>query len=227
MFIGRDNELKGLSEKLNNDRFESILIYGRRRIGKTELIKEAIKNLNCVSVYFECKLSLLNENLIDFNNEVNRVLNCDFRFDSFKKILKFLFDYSRKEKIVLVIDEFPYLLQSKALIISDIRDLIDEYCMNSKMKIILSGSLVQVMKNLNDSSSETYGRFTSIIPLTAFDYFDSSKFYDNYSDEEKILMYSVFGGVAFFNSLIDSSLTALDNIKKIILNNNSILQLEV
>ena len=227
MFIGRDNELKGLSEKLNNDRFESILIYGRRRIGKTELIKEAIKNLNCVSIYFECKLSLLNENLIDFNNEVNRVLNCDFRFDSFKKILKFLFDYSRKEKIVLVIDEFPYLLQSKALIISDIRDLIDEYCMNSKMKIILSGSLVQVMKNLNDSSSETYGRFTSIIPLTAFDYFDSSKFYDNYSNEEKILMYSVFGGVAFFNSLIDSSLTALDNIKKLILNKNSILQLEV
>ena len=227
MFIGRDNELKGLSEKLNNDRFESILIYGRRRIGKTELIKEAIKNLNCVSIYFECKLSLLNENLIDFNNEVNRVLNCDFRFDSFKKILKFLFDYSRKEKIVLVIDEFPYLLQSKALIISDIRDLIDEYCMNSKMKIILSGSLAQVMKNLNDSSSETYGRFTSIIPLTAFDYFDSSKFYDNYSNEEKILMYSVFGGVAFFNSLIDSSLTALDNIKKLILNKNSILQLEV
>lgn len=227
MFIGRDNELKGLSEKLNNDRFESILIYGRRRIGKTELIKEAIKNFNCVSIYFECKLSLLNENLIDFNNEVNRVLNCDFRFDSFKKILKFLFDYSRKEKIVLVIDEFPYLLQSKALIISDIRDLIDEYCMNSKMKIILSGSLVQVMKNLNDSSSETYGRFTSIIPLTAFDYFDSSKFYDNYSDEEKIMMYSVFGGVAFFNSLIDSSLTALDNIKKLILNKNSILQLEV
>ena len=227
MFIGRDNELKELSEKLNNDRFESILIYGRRRIGKTELIKEAIKNLNFVSIYFECKLSLLNENLIDFNNEVNRVLNCDFRFDSFKKILKFLFDYSRKEKIVLVIDEFPYLLQSKALIISDIRDLIDEYCMNSKMKIILSGSLVQVMKNLNDSSSETYGRFTSIIPLTAFDYFDSSKFYDNYSNEEKILMYSVFGGVAFFNSLIDSSLTALDNIKKLILNKNSILQLEV
>lgn len=227
MFIGRDNELKGLSEKLNNDRFESILIYGRRRIGKTELIKEAIKNLNFVSIYFECKLSLLNENLIDFNNEVNRVLNCDFRFDSFKKILKFLFDYSRKEKIVLVIDEFPYLLQSKALIISDIRDLIDEYCMNSKMKIILSGSLVQVMKNLNDSSSEAYGRFTSIIPLTAFDYFDSSKFYDNYSNEEKILMYSVFGGVAFFNSLIDSSLTALDNIKKLILNKNSILQLEV
>lgn len=227
MFIGRDNELKGLSEKLNNDRFESILIYGRRRIGKTELIKEAIKKLNCVSIYFECKLSLLNENLIDFNNEVNRVLNCDFRFDSFKKILKFLFDYSRKEKIVLVIDEFPYLLQSKALIISDIRDLIDEYCMNSKMKIILSGSLVQVMKNLNDSSSEIYGRFTSIIPLTAFDYFDSSKFYDNYSNEEKILMYSVFGGVAFFNSLIDSSLTPLDNIKKLILNKNSILQLEV
>lgn len=227
MFIGRDNELKGLSEKLNNNRFESILIYGRRRIGKTELIKEVIKNLNFVSIYFECKLSLLNENLIDFNNEVNRVLNCDFRFDSFKKILKFLFDYSRKEKIVLVIDEFPYLLQSKALIISDIRDLIDEYCMNSKMKIILSGSLVQVMKNLNDSSSETYGRFTSIIPLTAFDYFDSSKFYDNYSDEEKILIYSVFGGVAFFNSLIDSSLTALDNIKKLILNKNSILQLEV
>ena len=99
MFIGRDNELKGLSEKLNNDRFESIVIYGRRRIGKTELIKEAIKNLNCASIYFECKLSFLNENLIDFNNEVNRILNCDFDSIPLKKYLSFYLIILEKKKL--------------------------------------------------------------------------------------------------------------------------------
>jgi hypothetical protein len=83
------------------------------------------------------------------------------------------------------------------------------------------------MRNLNDGNSETYGRFTSIIELKSFDYFDSANFYPNYSDEDKLLMYSVFGGVAFFNSLIDNKLSAIENIKRLIIAPNSILQLEI
>ena len=59
MFIGREKELEELTEKINNDCFESILIYGRRRIGKTELIKEAIKSANSKVIYYECKRALL------------------------------------------------------------------------------------------------------------------------------------------------------------------------
>lgn len=74
MFIGREKELEELVEKINNDRFESILIYGRRRIGKTELIKEATKSANSKVIYYKCKRALLNDNLKDFNSEINNVL---------------------------------------------------------------------------------------------------------------------------------------------------------
>lgn len=67
MFIGREKELEELVEKINNNRFESILIYGRRRIGKTELIKEATKSTNSKVIYYECKRALLNDNLKGFN----------------------------------------------------------------------------------------------------------------------------------------------------------------
>ena len=154
-------------------------------------------------------------------------MNAEFSFDSFRKILKYIFELSKEQKLILIIDEFPFLIEENKTIISDLRDFIDEYNSISKMKIILSGSLVEVMKSLNDGASETYGRFTSIIPLEPFDYLDASKFYSNYKDEEKIFMYSIFGGVPFFNKLIDSEKTPLENLKCLLLEKNSILKLEV
>lgn len=227
MFIGRRKELNELSEKLNNDKFESILLYGRRRIGKTELIKEVAKNFDGIYIYYECKHSLLGDNIEAFNTTLRMVFNINFTFQTIKDALKYVFEYAKNHRVLLVIDEFPYLWDKLPIIVSDIRDLIDEYKTTTTMKLILSGSYVDVMKSLNDGHSETYGRFTSIIALTAFDYYDASQFYPNYSDEDKVLMYSVFGGVAFFNSLIDNTKSAVDNIKRLLIEPNSILQLEI
>ena len=227
MFIGRERELGELTEKLNNDRFESILIYGRRRIGKTELIKESAKSFKGTYIYYECKRSLLGDNIDGLNEELRRILNVHFTFNSVKDALAYVFDYAKEHKVLLVIDEFPFLWETLPVIVSDIRDLIDRYKSQSDMKFILSGSYVDVMKSLNDGESETYGRFTCIMPLNAFDYYDASKFYPDYSNEDKLLMYSVFGGVAFFNSLIDNTKSARENIERLLIEPNSILQLEI
>ena len=227
MFIGRKEELKELNEKLGNNRFESVLLYGRRRIGKTELIKEAAKGFEGTYIYYECKHSLLGDNIDGFNAALQRVLKINFTFQTIKDALAYVFEYAKNNRVLLVIDEFPYLWEKLPVVVSDIRDLIDEYKSQTDMKFILSGSYVDVMKSLNDGGSETYGRFTGIMALKAFDYYDSSMFYPDYSDEDKLLMYSVFGGVAFFNSLIDDSKSAAENIKRLIIAPNSILQLEI
>ena len=75
MFIGRKKELTELKEKINNNRFEAILLYGRRRIGKTELIKEAAKSFDGIYIYYECKRGLLIDNINGLNDEINRALN--------------------------------------------------------------------------------------------------------------------------------------------------------
>jgi AAA+ ATPase superfamily predicted ATPase len=227
MFFGRERELNELNEKLSNGRFEAILIYGRRRIGKTELIKQAAKNFDGLYIYYECKRSLLGDNIEGLNATIQQAFGSNFSFNSIKDALKFVFEQAKEKRILLVIDELPFMLNESPTLISDIRDLIDEYKMTTPMKLILSGSYVDTMRNLNDGKSETYGRFTGIIELKSFDYYDSAKFYPNYSNKDKLLMYSVFGGVAFFNSLIDSHISAVENIKKLIIAPNSILQLEV
>lgn len=227
MFIGRSKELKELNEKLSNDRFESILICGRRRIGKTELIKEAAKNFKGDFIYFEAFDASLGTNLSSFNEMLGAHFGMPLSFSSFREALRYIFKYSFSHKTLLVLDEFPFLLKWDPTFSSLVRDLVDEYSKKSMMKFILSGSYVETMKSLNDGKSETYGRFTGIIELKPFDYYESSLFYPSYSNEEKILMYSCFGGVAFFNSLVDTSKSALENIKGLILRSGAILQLEV
>ena len=227
MFFARESELKELKEKLGNDRFEAVLIYGRRRIGKTELIKQAAKGFTGLYIYYECKRSLIGDNIDGLNDLLRSVFGVDYTFENIRSALKYVFERAKTEKILFVIDELPFMLNEDSLLVSDLRDLIDEYNNTSALKLILSGSYVDTMKNLNDGHSETYGRFTGIIELKAFDYYDSANFYPDYSDEDKFLMYSVFGGVAFFNSLIDPKLSAVKNIKKLLVAENSILQLEI
>lgn len=171
--------------------------------------------------------SLLGDNLAAFNEVLKKTFNSTFAFSSFKDALDYVFEYAETHKTLLIIDEFPFLWDVYPLIVSFVRDLIDEYKRKSSMKFILSGSAVTAMKSLNDGHNETYCRFTGIISLKAFDYYDSSFFYPDYSEEDKILMYSVFGGAAFFNSPIDPKQSALDNIERLLLSPNSILQLEV
>ena len=90
MFIGRHKELNELTEKLNNDKFESILLYGRRRIGKTELIKEAAKSFDGTFIYYECKHSLLGDNIEAFNVTLRMTLKIKFTFETMKDALNFV-----------------------------------------------------------------------------------------------------------------------------------------
>ena len=227
MFLGRERELKELTEKLSNSKFEAILLYGRRRIGKTELIRRAAQSFEGLFLYYECKRSLYGDNISGLNELLKKSFNYSFSFENFRDILQFILDQSAKTPILFALDELPFLITENSNVVSDIRDLIDEYNQKTNCKIVFSGSYVDVMKSLIEGNRETFGRFTGIIELKAFDYYDSAKFYSNYTNEEKILMYSVFGGVAFFNSLIDASLSPTENIYKLLLSPNSILQLEI
>ena len=141
--------------------------------------------------------------------------------------MQFVLEQSGRTPILFVLDELPFLITENKRVISDIRDLIDEYRGETTCKLIFSGSDTDIMKSLIEENSDTKNSFTGIIELKPFDYYDAAKFYPDYRDEDKILMYSVFGGVAYYNSLIDPSLTPLENIKKLLLMPNSILQLEI
>ena len=215
MFVGRKKEIGALNKVLSSDKQENVLIYGRRRTGKTMLIKEAIKDKK--AIYFEAVEANETTILNKLGEIVSEYFHLPLAFSSFFDLFKYLFEKGKSEDLIFVIDEYSYLRNSVTSIDSIIQSYIDEYKFSSRLKLVLCGSYVEIMKNLVDYSKPLYGRFSQIIKLKPMDYYDSAEFYKNYSDEDKVAIYSVFGGIPFYNALINDSLSVKDNIMNLLL----------
>ena len=227
-FIGRTEELKKLDSIVKNDKFSFTLIYGRRRVGKSELVKQALENSLCKYIYYECKQVKEQSNTNSLSKIIADILDLPkLAFDNFEDTLDFIFSYSIKEKIVLVLDEYPYLKESVNGIDSIIQLLIDKYKNKSKLTLIILGSYVDIMKNLLSHSNPLFGRVDLTINLKEMDYLDSSLFYPNFSNEDKIKIYSVFGGIPYYNELIDDKISVRENIINLIASKNARLENEV
>ncbi len=204
------------------------LIYGRRRIGKSELIKQALKETDKTSIYYECKQTTEQNNI----ESISQLLSETFgypkpSFNSIEELLEFIFNESKERDIILVFDEFSYLREVVKGLDSILQSLIDKYKEISTLKLVLCGSYVDVMKSLLEKENPLYGRIDKIIDLKQMDYYESSMFYSNYSNEDKVKLYSVFGGIPFYNSLIDTSLSVEENIIELIASPNARLESEV
>lgn len=228
MFIGRKEEIKEIKNALESTKIETILLYGRRRVGKSEIIKESLKNENSKIIYFECKRTSNKINLDNLSKLFQDIFKLNnLSFNSFDDFFDYVFKYSINNKFVLVIDEFSFLLDDDFTIESSLAVAIDKYKNESKLKLIISGSYITLMTKMIEYGSHSYGRFNHILLIRPFDYFESSLFYKEYSNEDKIKIYSVFGGIPYFNSLIDTSKSADQNIIDLIVKEDSILEHEI
>ena len=228
MFIGRDKELKEIKESLNKHNYQGVFIYGRRRIGKTELIAKSINDCDYPVLSFEFRKTTLQGNLNLFVPYVREFFNeSHLSFDTFDSLFDYLFNKSIEKEYILVLDEFSFLLNEDASIESSLAASIDKYKNNSKLHLFISGSYVGLMEKMISKASHSYGRFNHIISLKPFDYYDSAKFYADYSNEDKIMLYSVFGGAPYFNSLVDTNKTALENIFDLLIREDSICEREI
>lgn len=111
MFVGRKEELGILSELLEGDDFKVCLIYGRRRVGKSELIKEATKKIDGLLLPFEAKEVVLPLNIRALENLLKEKLSLPsyVHFSNLEEVFEAVFSEAMKQKIVLVLDEFSYL----------------------------------------------------------------------------------------------------------------------
>ena len=227
-FIGRNKELDNIKAFLNKTGCYSLLVYGRRRVGKSELIKETIKNRKECVIYYEAKQTTEKNNL----DSLNELVSEKFKeqkglYESLEALIDYIFKKSIDKKIILVIDEYSYLSQIVKGFDSILKSIIDKYKKNSNLKLIISGSYVDMMKDLLDHHNPLYGRFELIINLKQMDYYDSSLFYKNFSNEDKVKIYSVFGGVPYYNQLIDDSLSVKENIINLIASKDARLENEI
>lgn len=220
MFIGRAYELTELQKAYQKNTFQFPVFYGRRRVGKTKILQEFIKDKPCI--YYTAIESNGQKNLELLSEAIWKVLFPDMvslpAFSSFNEALAQILQLAQKRKMVFVIDEYPYLASAEKSISSLLQNYIDNHFSNTNMMLILCGSSMSFMENqVLGYQSPLYGRRTAQFKVMPFGYLESSKFVPHYSEYEKAIVYGITGGIPKYLELIDDQLTLKENIIELFL----------
>ncbi len=225
MFIGREKEIESLNRLYELNKFEFAVIYGRRRVGKTTIINEFISNRPAIcftGVETNEKQNLENFSKCIMEFVTNKSVNTSF--DSFQNALEYVFELASEQRIVLVIDEYPYVARASKSFASTLQLLIDKYKDSSKLFIILCGSSMSYMEdNVLAYKAPLYGRRTAQFKIQPFEFRDACKYFSKLSNIDKALAYGIVGGTPQYLLQINDGLSIEDNIKNVYLNPSSFI----
>ena len=206
MFLGRANELKILNKRYKAGRFECVVIYGRRRVGKTALINEFCKDKK--NIYFSALNASSQENLHVLSKEIWNCKNPDSliapEYQTFEDAFEEITRLGQEEQIVFVIDEYPYLAKAENSISSRLQHLIDHKWNNSKLFVILCGSSMSFMEyQVLGYESPLYGRRTAQFKIEPMTYKETAVFNPGLSVHDNALVYGITGGVPHYINKLD------------------------
>ena len=230
MFIGRAAELKYLEERYNSDRAELIVLYGRRRIGKTELLRQFAADKN--ALFYACTECTDEEQRRRFSK---RLLNMDIpaarytnSFADWELAFRAMADIPATGKKIVILDEFPYMANGNPSIPSILQNLWDEFLQHENIMLILCGSSLSFMeKELLAEKNPLYGRATGIYKLEPLSFAETRKFFPRSSLEEQIIYYAILGGIPHYLCQFKPDLSPKENIENGILSRGSVLYSEV
>jgi len=225
MFIGRSREIASLNKLYDSGKFEFIVLYGRRRVGKTALINHFIDGKP--SIYFMGVESNARQNLENFSKNIIEYASgfeAATSFASFQAALEMVFRLSEKQRLILAIDEYPYVARASKSLASTLQLLIDKYRDQSKLMLILCGSSMSYMEDhVLAYKAPLYGRRTAQIKLLPFDFSEVCSYFLNFSVEDKALAYGIMGGTPQYLLQINDRLSIEENIKSTFLDATSSL----
>lgn len=225
MFIGREREIEALNKLYQSGKFEFAVLYGRRRIGKTAIIREFTKDKE--TIFFTGVESNSKQNLENFSRcilEYHTGLAVDTSFANFQAALEYIFELAKSKRLILVIDEYPYVARASKSLASTIQLMIDKNKDSSKLFLILCGSSMSYMEDhVLAYKAPLYGRRTAQFKINSFDFFESCRYLEKLSDLDKALAYGIVGGTPQYLMQIDTNSTIEENIKNIYLDPSSFL----
>ena len=225
--IGRSNELNILNSLYESPKFEYLVMYGRRRVGKTTLLQEFAKDKKAVFFPAQEKNDALN--LQDFSKMIQIRLDGMFisSFEGWKEAFEYI-DKKVSERTLIIIDEFPFIAEENPTVKSILQHTIDHLWKNNKnIFLILCGSSVSFMESdIMGKKSPLHDRQTSSMEVVPFDYFESSLFYPSYTNEQKLIAYGILGGVPRYLEAFDDGVSIEENISKTIIRKGAYLNEE-
>jgi uncharacterized protein len=220
MFIGRRNELALLREEVCSPRASLAIVYGRRRVGKSTLIREAIEGQP--HVLFQATRVTSSLNLEAFKAEIAGLLGADellTGIGDWLGVLHYLARAAQQRKgLVVVLDEFPYLVDVDPALPSIVQKFWDSGATRAgNLKLLLCGSIISQMQELLAERNPLYGRKTLTLDLSPLPLGDAAQFVGRYTADEKLMTFGVFGGMPFYLQFLDPATRLQANIVRLLL----------
>jgi len=217
MFVGRHQELEQLNQAYQENDFQFTVIYGRRRIGKTSLINEFLKDKK--AIYYVALEENAEDNLKRFSDAISIFKNTDQggkeKFANFEECFKEITRLAQEQRVILVIDEFPYLAKAYPTISSMLQSYINHEFKETNLFLILCGSSMSFMeRQVLGYQSPLYGRRTLALKLEPFKLSEAHEMLPKLSKEDAFIINTVCGGVPQYLSYMSDSMSVADNIKK-------------
>ncbi len=225
-FVNRETELEFLERKYAEDAPGLIVIYGKRRVGKTELIKKFLENKK--GVYLLCTKDSTEENIKESKQKFSELTGKEYflklETSSFLDIFRYLAEETRGTKAAIIIDEFPYLIELNAGVVSVFQKIWDEVLVNTKIFLVICGSSIGMMETeVLGYRSPLYGRRTGEWKVEPLKFRDLKNFFKDYNIEELVKMWAVCGGTPFYLSKMHPDLPVEENIRQNIIKKGEIL----
>jgi len=229
MFFGRNFELSQLTRQYKSSSFEFPVIYGRRRVGKTELIKEFIKDKK--AIYIQGIIGKQKQNLDNLALAVyefeHQKLPLQISYETIEAAFEDITRLMEKDKIIFIIDEFPYLAESIPSVSSVLQMYIDQKWQYLDSMLILCGSSMSfIEKQVLSYQSPLYGRNMTRYKLLPFSFRECCEFLAENPREDVVAYYAITNGIPFYLSMIDDSLDLMGNLNQLFLQRNSRLSEE-
>lgn len=202
-FIGREDEVRRLEYAWNSGEFEFVVVYGRRRVGKSFLIENFIKDKQ--GVYFEAVQKSNVNNLILLSRAVSASLygNDSLSYSSFIDIFDDIAKRAEKERFYFVLDEIAYLSESFPDIIGLLQHYVDIVFRKTKLMLILSGSSRRfIEEKILSSESPLYDRRTLLIKLLPFSTFETAKMFPSWSIKDISIAHVITGGIPYYQNFL-------------------------
>jgi len=197
--------------------FHFVVFYGRRRVGKTTLINKFRENKK--SIYFVAAETTAKENLEILSAQILSAVAPQApknSFASFTEAFDYCFKMAEKQRLVLIIDEYPYLAESDRAVSSILQAAIDRYKDSSRLFLILCGSSMSFMENqVLGYQSPLYGRRTCQFKIKPFSYYECAELFSGFSPEDKITLYGICGGIPDYASRIHNNLSVRQNAENL------------
>ena len=209
-FVDRLDELGFLEERFLSGKPEFIVIYGRRRVGKTELIKQFLKDKE--GFYFLARKEDLELELDRFKERFSKKFNVYLDSSSWDELFEGISRFIGDRRFILVIDEFSYWMEEDSKICSIFQSIWDEILSKTNCFLILCGSIFSMMESLLSYRNPLYGRRSGQWKLSPLGFFDIKGFFPGYSVEDLVKVYGCLDGIPFYLLEFNPDFSVEENI---------------